>query len=73
MVKFSEIPIDFVLNNITFYHKKSIEIKYYIETRAKLWDGKKQDLYEDLSVELNLSFERVRRIAKEQHYAYPVQ
>lgn len=73
MLKLSEIPIEFVLNNITHYHKKSIEIKYYIKTRAKLWSGKKQDLYEDLSVELNLSFERIRKIAVERHYAFPVQ
>ena len=65
ILKLSEIPINFVLNNITPYQKTAIEIKYHIQMQAELWKGKKFDLYENLAVELNLSFERIRKIAKE--------
>ncbi len=65
MINLNEIPVDFVMRNITPYQKTSIEIKYYIKLKAELWTGKKYDLYENLSEQLNLSFERVRKIAKE--------
>lgn len=64
-LKLPEIPINFVLNNIKPYQKTAIEIKYHIQTQAESWTGRKFDLYENLAVELNLSFERVRKIAKE--------
>ena len=65
MITFEEIPVDFVINNITPYQKESIRIKYHIQNQVELWEGKKYDLYETLAVELNLSFERIRKIAKE--------
>lgn len=71
MIKLSEIPIDFVLNNLTYHKKKSIEIKYYVRMRVESWDGKKFELYENLSNELNLCFETIRKIAKEPRYVSP--
>ena len=65
MITLAEIPIDFVMDNITPYQKESIKIKYHIQMQAEQWKGKKYELYENLSVELNLSFERIRKIAKE--------
>ena len=72
ILKLSEIPIDFIINNIKPYQITCIEIKYHIHQQAELWKGKKQQLYEDLSFELNLSWERVRKIAKEPRYVSPV-
>ena len=65
VLKLSEIPIDFILASIKPYQKTTIEIKYHIQKQAELWTGRKYQLYENLATELNLSFERVRKIAKE--------
>ena len=65
MIEFSEIPIDFVIGTITPYQKESIRIRYYIKQSCKSWKGKKYELYDNLAEELNLSFWRVRKIAKE--------
>lgn len=73
ILKFSEIPIKFILNNIKPYQITAIEIKYHIHKQAELWEEKKHQLYENLSIELNLSWERVRKIAKERYYAFPTQ
>ena len=70
ILKISEIPIDFILNNIKPYQITAIEIKYSIHKQAELWEGKKHQLYENLSIELNLSWERVRKIAKQHYYEY---
>lgn len=64
-LEFSEIPVDFILKNITPYHKTSLQIKYYIKMKVESWTGKKHEIYENLADELSLGFERVRRIAKE--------
>ncbi len=64
-MKLSDIPIIFILNNITQYQKTAIIVKYIITQKAKTWKGFKFQLYEDLAEELNLSFGRVRKIAKE--------
>lgn len=64
-LKLSELPIEFILNNIKPYQRTTILIKYYIKKQADNWTEKKYKLYEKLSEELNLSFERIRKIAKE--------
>lgn len=63
MLKISEIPIDFIIENTTSHQKGSIENKYYIKNELAKWDGMKNEIYGRLADELNLSFSRIRKIA----------
>ena len=62
MIPFDQIPFSFLLKNLTFHQKGTIEIKYYIKQEMNKCEGIKQRRYEQLADELHLSIRRVRMI-----------
>ncbi len=63
MIEFKDIPQDFAISCIRPYQREAIRIKYYIKQKLEAWKGPKNELYNDLSEELHLCYETIKKIA----------
>jgi len=61
-VSISQLPHQWVLDNLTDYQKKTLEIKYFVKREVKTREGKRVDVIWDLGKEMGLSSEAISKI-----------